>query len=62
MEAIEAEENQGKFFLSPLKKSLRSIESGIGHRKSEVTKNNSIKILHKSQILKYSHFQSILMF
>lgn len=37
MDAIEAEENQGKFFLSPLKKSLRSIESGIGHQKSEVT-------------------------
>ena len=40
MEAIEAEENQGKFFfiLSSVKKSLRLLESVIGHQKLEVTK------------------------
>ena len=40
MEAIEAEENQGKFFfiLSSVNKSLRLLESVIGHQKLEVTK------------------------
>lgn len=39
MEAIEAEESQGKFFiLSSVKKHLRLVESLIGHQKLEVTK------------------------